>query len=334
VVSKKRKRAESVDENFRWEAPDREPMPTFLKGYMQAMLKTEFPDAPVTFLNSMLAQHQHFYPAYIALAKARVSKDPRFGRGRPSFKTLADADTIARSCGWPILADELKAARDTVEANRVARSAEAAKKRKEEENLEQAKARGETTECSACFDDLPLNRQIHCNGDRAHWICYECAENYIKCEIGESRCRVLCTAGCGATFAMSQLNLLSDKRLLEKLAELEQDKAIRDAELDNLEECPFCNYKAVVASIEEDFEFRCANPECEQVSCRRCRAVTHIPISCEAYAKDYKINSRHKVEEAMTAAIVRSCNKCKKQFIKEYGCNKMTCPSCSNLVSS
>jgi len=118
-----------------------------------------------------------------------------------------------------------------------------------------------------------------------------------------------------------QLTLLSIN--LGKLAQLQQEKDIRDAGLDDLEDCPFCEYKAIMPPIEEDFEFRCANPECEKISCRRCKAISHIPVTCEEHAKDNTINSRHKIEEAMTAALVRSCNKCKKQFIKDYGCNKV-----------
>jgi hypothetical protein len=176
-----------------------------------------------------------------------------------------------------------------------------------------------------------MNRQVHCHGDEPHYTCFSCIETYIKTEIGDSRCRVLCTAGCGAGFEPAQLNLLADKKLLKKLADLQQEKDIRDAGLDDLEECPFCDYKAIMPPIEENFEFTCANPECEKVSCRRCKFTTHIPMSCEQYAKEKNANSRHTIEEAMTAAMVRSCNKCKKQFIKDFGCNKMTCPSCRNL---
>ena len=333
---KKRKREDSIDdaEAQKWEKADRETAPSFLKGSMQAMLKAEYPEIPVKYINDTLAREKHFYQAYVALAKAKDHPDPlrrAYSRGRPSTRHLTNADTMAANAGWPGLVLELTAARKRVEKVRAERAVEDAKKSAEEENLRQAMERGETAECQACFDDLPMNRQVHCDGPTAHFTCYDCITTYIKTEVGESRCRVLCTAGCGATFAPNQLQNLSDKQLHEKLAELEQEKAIRDAGLEDLEECPFCDYKAILPPIDEDFEFRCANPECEKVSCRRCKSMSHVPISCEQHAKDNKINSRHKIEEAMTAALVRSCNKCKKQFIKEYGCNKMSCPSCGNL---
>lgn len=332
----KRKRQDSVneDEIRKWESEDRIPVPTHLKGSMQAMLKAEFPEIPVRYINETLGAQKYLYQTFVALAKARDTDDASnrvYGKGRASTRHLANADTIATNCGWPELGEELHAARLRVQIIRAERAADDAKKKAEEENLQRATAAGETAECSACFDDLPMNRQIHCNGPVAHFTCFDCAETYIKSEVGESRCRVLCTAGCGAGFATHQLDLLADKQLLEKLSQLQQEKDIRDAGLDDLEECPFCDYKAILPPIEEDFEFRCGNPTCEKVSCRRCKCVSHVPVSCEQHAKDNKVNSRHKIEEAMTAALIRSCNKCKKQFIKEYGCNKMTCPSCGNL---
>lgn len=47
--------------------------------------------------------------------------------------------------------------------------------------------------------------------------------------------------------------------------------------------------------------------------------------------EDKHLNARHTVEEAMTAALMRNCPKCNKAFIKEMGCNKMTCPDCRTI---
>ncbi|KAI6851343.1 hypothetical protein KC327_g16427 [Hortaea werneckii] len=335
-TQKKRKRAASTDDSDaqRWEKQDREIAPGYLKGTMQAILKVEYPEMTVKYINETFALEKHLYQAYVALAAAKDDPDPlkrKLNKGRPSVRHFVTADAMATNSGWPPLVEELAAARKCVQGMRTKRALENEKKKEEAENLRLAMERGETAECSACFDDLPMNRQVHCDGLTAHFTCYDCITAYIKSEVGESRCRLLCPSGCGSGFAPNQLNLLEDKQLLEKFAELEQEEAIRDAGLEDLEECPFCDYKAILPPIEEDFEFRCANPECEQVSCRRCKSISHIPMSCEQYAKENRISSRHKIEEAMTAAMIRSCNRCKKQFIKEYGCNKMTCPSCHNM---
>jgi hypothetical protein len=324
----KRKREESVDHGFeRWERENREALPHNIGVPMRAILKTDFPAFTLVDINRVITEEKYLFKSYVRLANLRDT-DVIARRGRPSNVHFNEATIVA---SWPDLIDELAAARRKAQANKNLRLMEMARKQTEDLNMERAKATGETVECQACFDDLPTNRQIHCHGEVPHHTCFSCIKTYIASEIGDARCRVLCTAGCGAGFAPAQLNRIDDKRLLEKLADLQQEQDIRDAGLEDLEECPFCDYKAIMPPVEEDFEFRCADPECEKVSCRRCKALTHIPISCEQHAKNKQACSRHTIEEAMTAALLRSCNNCKKQFIKEYGCNKMTCPSCKNL---
>jgi hypothetical protein len=48
------------------------------------------------------------------------------------------------------------------------------------------------------------------------------------------------------------------------------------------------------------------------------------------YQIEKDVDAKHAIEEAMTEALLRNCNKCNNRFIKEDGCNKMTCP-CGNL---
>jgi TRIAD3 protein (E3 ubiquitin-protein ligase RNF216) len=324
--ARKRKREEEDIDQVpkKWEAPDRPIAPAPLKGAMASILKADFPEITKAVITQELLTGKHLYQSYLALANMKDSSDVnKKWTGRASLKDLASADTIATNCGWPTMTEELKDAREHVKTIRRRRVIEDAKKWEEKENLQRAIDSNETAECQACFDDLPMNRQIHCDGETAHFTCFDCATAYVKSEVGDSRCRVLCTAGCGAPFARAQLHMLADKELLNQLEQLQQEKDIRDAGLDDLEECPFCDYKAILPPVEEDFEFRCANEECEKISCRRCKAVSHIPMSCEEHAKENKLSVRHRIEEAMTAALIRNCSKCKKGFIKEYGCNKM-----------
>jgi hypothetical protein len=48
------------------------------------------------------------------------------------------------------------------------------------------------------------------------------------------------------------------------------------------------------------------------------------------YERDNQISAKHQVEEAMSTAMIRKCNGCKKPFFKEEGCNDMKCPNCKN----
>lgn len=108
---------------------------------------------------------------------------------------------------------------------------------------------------------------------------------------------------------------------------------MRLAGIENLASCPFCPYAAEYPPVEIDKEFRCEAPECEKVSCRLCKLESHIPKSCQEHAKEVGLSIRRQVEEAMSEALIRKCNKCRTPFVKEDGCNKMTCtrPGCGNV---
>lgn len=97
---KKRKRQESIDEDpfQKWERDNRIAVPNWLKGSMQAILKAEFPAIPVQYISDTLATQRHLYQTLIALAKTQdIGNDRPYGKGRPSTKNLADANTVSEA---------------------------------------------------------------------------------------------------------------------------------------------------------------------------------------------------------------------------------------------
>lgn len=126
------------------------------------------------------------------------------------------------------------------------------------------------------------------------------------------------TDECKAGFSREERGKFLDEKLVKALDRIEQEAVLRIAGLADLVTCPFCPYAAEYPPIEQDKEFRCLNSECQTVSCRHCKSKTHIPMSCEESARETGYSGRRKIEEAMSAALIRKCNKCL--------CQRFSCP--------
>ena len=142
------------------------------------------------------------------------------------------------------------------------------------------------------------------------------------------------SSGCTAEFARSERIRFLDDNTLIRLDRLQQQHELREADLPDLEHCPFCDYAAICPPIEIDREFRCLAPNCELTSCRSCKQISHIPKSCEEYRKEQGIEERHIVEEEMTNALLRRCPKksCGVPIVKTDGCNKVICTQCGCYI--
>lgn len=297
------------------------------------LLKDEFVCVPVRHIHVVVKQQRTFFKAYGILEQQLREYHPKQGPFKKVHNARAnrniEASLIQRGSQVP---KELQAAKKkSEEAATKRRKAEDAL-RAEERNTEEAVLRGEMTECQCCFEESPLNRMVSCGGATIHFVCRECVKNYIETEMGSSRCRPICFADskCGGVFTRQQLQECLVETTFDRLEHMQQMQDLESAGLD-LDECPFCDFKQDCPPVEEDKEFRCLNPKCQKTSCRLCQKLTHIPLSCEEAKKDEKLTVRHIVEEAMTAALIRNCNRCKRPFIKEYGCNKMSCSHCGNV---
>ncbi|KAF7134121.1 hypothetical protein CNMCM5793_005750 [Aspergillus hiratsukae] len=218
---------------------------------------------------------------------------------------------------------------------RLAKDAEAVHDQKmleeaERRNQEQHARAGTLVECQCCYSDIPPNRAITCEGENVHFFCFSCIRKSAETQIGLMKYQLQCfdTSGCQAGFPRSEIKKVLGSSMMAKLDALQQLDEISRASIEGLESCPFCEFKAICPPVEEDREFRCCNPSCEVVSCRLCKDTAHVPKTCEEAKKERGISERHLVEEAMSEALIRNCPRCKVKIVKEFGCNKMTCPKC------
>ena len=141
----------------------------------------------------------------------------------------------------------------------------------------------------------------------------ECFQNQAKSQVSMSRYEIKCfTAdGCSAGFSTEARQQLLEPALLKALDRIEQNNILQISALEGLAQCPFCPYAEIYPPIDVDREFRCQSPDCMVVSCRQCRLKTHIPMSCEEVVKKNSELARLQVEEAMSTALIRRCNKCR-----------------------
>ncbi len=135
----------------------------------------------------------------------------------------------------------------------------------------------------------------------------------VETQIGLSKYELACMSmdGCTAGFSLDQQDLFVSPKTRIALDRIEQEAVLRLAGIENLETCPFCPYAAEYPPVEVDKEFRCQMPDCMEVSCRLCRNATHIPKTCAEIKRETGHSARREIEEAMSAAMIRKCNKCK-----------------------
>ncbi|KAI1462140.1 hypothetical protein F4805DRAFT_195364 [Annulohypoxylon moriforme] len=256
--------------------------------------------------------------------KARTQYDRDFERDRINNLNM-DEYTPSQQ----LAIAELRAARELADF----KQGKAESELEEKNNFDHAKSAGQTEDCGCCFEECAINRMIHCDGEKPHRFCRDCMRSQVETNIGLSKHQLTCMSmdGCSAGFEDSQKKLFLDKKTLMALDRLEMEASLRMAGIENLETCPFCPYAAEYPPPEENKEFRCENPDCEKISCRLCRKESHIPRTCEENAIDHGLSARHVLEEAMSEALIRKCNKCKHPYVKLEGCNKVMCTRCRTL---
>ncbi|KAK6352753.1 hypothetical protein TWF696_004755 [Orbilia brochopaga] len=300
-------------------------------------LRNAFPFIPATAIDVEFGRKRNFlFPAYKSLAQAEAGHEkanakPYKKLGRPR-KAVSDSILLHEGEKLGIdertsLMDELAAAQRIYEHLTVKGRIQAGASGSAE--IAEGSTDEALFECGCCFGEVPFLQLTQCSD--GHLFCLDCGKRNAETEIGQQKYKLLCmdTSGCRKEFPIQEIKRFCDEKMLETLERLEQRDSLREAGIDDLAECPFCDFAAILPPVEHDREFRCHNPDCMKVSCRLCDKETHIPLTCEEKAKEESSSLRRNVEEAMTEALLRKCGKCGLPYVKESGCNKIVCTRCS-----
>ncbi|KAK0512374.1 hypothetical protein JMJ35_005502 [Cladonia borealis] len=331
------------EEAAKWKYKDLRDDPTQYQTVAKIALQEAFELVPAKFIDAMYKEHHHYYGAFFAILEAErglsSARPPPFAplkSRRVSTKSSAAIMAQLEQDGFDFenLKKEIDSAFQRRKKDESNRKAARDAKQAEDAEDQRLRAMGEVMECQCCYDDCIPPKMTHCDGEGCHFFCLDCAKTNANTVIGNSRYILQCMdgSGCKATFSRYERSRFLDDKTIEKLERLQQQDEIRMAEIQNLSTCPFCDFAAICVPVEEDREFRCHNPECEEVSCRLCKAKTHIPMSCEEFKKETGVSERRVIEEARTEALIRTCGKCQVRILKEEGCNKVICTSCSAVL--
>ncbi|KAK7870948.1 hypothetical protein R5R35_012166 [Gryllus longicercus] len=191
------------------------------------------------------------------------------------------------------------------------------------EAYEKGKTEGTLLECSCCYEDKLSEDMTLCLA--GHMYCLNCIKRGSEVVIGNGGTRFPCySEGCKEEFSFDILKTVLNPEVFSRLLIRKQYEEVNAAGIPGLETCSFCEFCSIPPA--EDKLFRCLNPTCMKVTCRSCKKLDHLPLSCEEFTqKETRQKMQSYVEDKMTEALVRTCWQCGTKFVKENGCNMMQC---------
>jgi len=273
-------------------------------------LRKKFPQIHHTEVVKALEEHNHhFFPALKKIQNLSPKKGKRRQAPLPQKPSQMEMNFLKEYI-YSKLESQIRRHQEKLETEH-------------NEAVEKARSTGGLFECGCCFDgDCLLSEAATC--EEGHMFCKDCLRRGAGVQIGDQKTQISCLIACGSTFPLTVLQSKLSSLVFSRLLQKRQHEEIQAAGLDDLVQCPACNFAAIMPDP-TDKVVRCGNPECGKESCRLCQEDNHIPLTCDEVEKDSDVADRVRLENAMTEAMLRSCVACQKKFFKEDGCNKMKC---------
>ncbi|KAE9549396.1 hypothetical protein FO519_007386, partial [Halicephalobus sp. NKZ332] len=161
---------------------------------------------------------------------------------------------------------------------------------------------------------------------KIHQFCIDCIKGIAKsatedAPIADGGIGLPCPVEeCQNVLHINNFEFYLDSNIYTALIRRFQEEAIIAAEMDDLVTCPGCHMKFCVDSNLKFYDCHCGRRQCRK--CPRVYDAKHDNISC---SKLDELDRQRVLEPKLSEIAVRVCHRCKLQFVKEDGCNKMEC---------
>ncbi|KAE9549217.1 hypothetical protein FO519_007578 [Halicephalobus sp. NKZ332] len=189
-------------------------------------------------------------------------------------------------------------------------------------------------ECPICFTSYSFDEGVVCcspfneRGElkEIHGICVDCIRGFAKSATEDARiarggvglpCPV---PECGNVLFRNSFEFYLDPDIHMALIERLQHEAIIAAEMDDLVTCPGCQVQLCADRSWTFYDCSCGTRQCR--NCPRIYDENHHGIPCSELDE---LDKQKALEPKLSEITVRVCHRCKLQFVKEDGCNKMEC---------
>jgi TRIAD3 protein (E3 ubiquitin-protein ligase RNF216) len=191
------------------------------------------------------------------------------------------------------------------------------------------------TECQCCYTEYDFKEMITCSkacNEFKHVFCKECIKGYIESGISDNKSNINCMINqdCNGIYTLDNIQkCITDEKTLNQLNDIIQinDSIEMSKILDNYYTCPFCQKYGCIADNIQYIECK----RCNKEWCTLCKMEKHGEFKCGKINDKKNIDAiRQIVSETLTNALTHKCPKCSTKYIKEDGCNKMTCPTCGS----
>jgi len=181
--------------------------------------------------------------------------------------------------------------------------------------------------CHCCFDDLEENDLfIYCRAGK-HMFCYDCVKRYAESGLSEGNGTKKCM-NCSYQLAM---DYILDENIMDKIKIQEEIKYVTEfAKIcEDFQVCPFCKrFGCIVVDDHINPWVECQ--KCPKKWCKICKGDGHHG-PCDKIIDPTPDKIRNHIAETINNAAMHKCPHCSTAYLKDYGCNLMTCPGCKGM---